>query len=101
MYLELTPEDTVKDLSNLLIAALPKFEFPRINLYDYTINVVQMPQEELVDDDFVVGQVWGDIPTDDFELETPNVIVDRSYFNMELTSEEVDILAILMKQGWV
>jgi hypothetical protein len=35
MYMELTPEDTIKDLQNLLIEALPGFEFPRVNLYDY------------------------------------------------------------------
>ena len=37
LYLELTPEDTLKDLQNLLINAIPGFEFPRKNLYDYTI----------------------------------------------------------------
>ena len=37
MYLELTPQDTIKDLRNLLINALPGFEFPRVNLYDYNI----------------------------------------------------------------
>ena len=40
MYLELTPEDTIKDLQNLLIDAIPGFEFPRINLYDYNISVI-------------------------------------------------------------
>ena len=34
MYMELTPEDTLKILKELLISALPKFEFPRQNL-DY------------------------------------------------------------------
>jgi hypothetical protein len=37
MYLELTPEDTVKDLQNLLVDAIPGFEFPRKDLYNYTI----------------------------------------------------------------
>lgn len=37
MYMELTPEDTIKDLQNLLIEAIPGFEFPRQNLYDYEI----------------------------------------------------------------
>ena len=32
MYVELTPEDTIKDLRNLLIEAIPGFEFPRKNL---------------------------------------------------------------------
>jgi hypothetical protein len=38
MYIELTPQDTIKDLRNLLIDAIPGFEFPRVNLYDYSIN---------------------------------------------------------------
>ena len=29
MYMELTPQDTIKDLRNLIINALPGFEFPR------------------------------------------------------------------------
>jgi len=38
MYVELTPEDTIKDLRNLIIDAIPGFEFPRQNLMDYTIE---------------------------------------------------------------
>jgi len=38
MYIELTPEDTIKDLRNLLVDAIPGFEFPRINLYDYNVS---------------------------------------------------------------
>jgi hypothetical protein len=38
MYVELTPQDTVRDLRNLLIDAIPGFEFPRCNLYDYKIH---------------------------------------------------------------
>ena len=37
LYVELTPEDTIRDLRNLLIEAIPGFEFPRKNLYNYTI----------------------------------------------------------------
>ena len=40
LYMELTPEDTLRDLQNLLIDSLPQFEFPRKNLldsqYEYT-----------------------------------------------------------------
>ena len=99
MYLELTPEDTVKDLQNLLINAIPGFEFPRKNLYDYTIEVREIPETDLIPDDFVVGTVWGDL--NNTLLETPNVLVDKSRFNVELTEEEINILALLMKQGWV
>ena len=35
MYLELTPEDTKRDLNTLLINAIPSFEFPRQSL-EYT-----------------------------------------------------------------
>lgn len=100
LYLELTPEDTLKDLQNLLINAIPGFEFPRKDLYDYTIEVREMGEDELTPDDFVLGTVWGDLE-DATLLETPNVLVDKSRFNVELTPEEINILALLMKQGWV
>jgi len=32
MYMELTPEDTYQILQELLMSALPKFEFPRQSL---------------------------------------------------------------------
>ena len=99
LYLELTPEDTLKDLQNLLINAIPGFEFPRKNLYDYKIEVKEISQSELTSDDFILGTVWGDL--DNTILETPKVLVDKSHFNVELTEEEINILALLMKQGWV
>jgi hypothetical protein len=98
LYLELTPEDTLKDLQNLLINAIPGFEFPRKDLYDYTIEVREIPENELIPDDFVLGTVWGDL---DEMSEIPTVLVDKSRFNSELTPEEINILALLMKQGWV
>lgn len=100
LYLELTPEDTLKDLQNLLINAIPGFEFPRKNLYDYTIEVREIGEDELSPDDFVLGTVWDDLE-DTMTLETPNVLVDKSRFNVELSPEEINILALLMKQGWV
>jgi hypothetical protein len=99
MYLELTPEDTIKDLQNLLIDAIPGFEFPRVNLYDYDTSVIKIAEDEIVEDDFVLGVVWEDGSGE--LLEVPNVLVDRSSFNVELSSEEINILALLMKQAWV
>ena len=98
MYLELTPEDTIKDLQNLLVDAIPGFEFPRVNLYDYDISVIQMYENEVVEEDFIIGVVWND--SLDLE-EIPKVLVDRSSFGVELSSEEINILALLMKQAWV
>ena len=100
MYMELTPEDTLKDLQRLLINAIPGFEFPRVNLTDYTIDVIEMPEDEVQDDDFVIGIVWNDL-LEDPNSEVPHVIVERSRFAANLTAEEINILALLMKQGWV
>jgi hypothetical protein len=36
MYLELDEQDTSKMLRQLLLSAIEKFEFPRVNLWDYT-----------------------------------------------------------------
>ena len=100
MYLELTPEDTLRDLQNMLLDAIPGFEFPRINLYDYVIDVEEKEEQDVEPDDFVLGVVWGDVE-DSTIVETPKVLVDNSYFKNELSSEEINILAIIMKQGWV
>lgn len=98
MYMELTPDDTIKDLQNLLIDAIPGFEFPRKDLYDYEIKVEVIGESEATPDDFIVGTVWGEIPAPG---EEPKVLVDRSSFAAELTAEEQNILALLMKQSWV
>ena len=99
MYMELTPEDTIKDLQKLLINAIPGFEFPRKNLNSYTLLIDKIPQSELTEEDFVIGIVWGELPEDNM---TPSyVLVEKSYFEVELTTEEINILAILMMEAWV
>lgn len=99
MYIELTPEDTVRDLQNLLIDAIDGFEFPRVNLQDYNIEVVEIKEDTLEEEDFVLGVVWDDSLN---ELEqVPTVLVERSCFNTKLSSEEINILALIMKQAWV
>ena len=100
MYLELTPEDTIKDLQNLIVDAIPGFEFPRQDLYNYQIKIEEIGEDELLPDDFILGTVWGEIPEDN-SLQVPRVIVDRSSFGVNLTPEEINILALLMKQSWV
>lgn len=99
MYMELTPEDTIKDLQRLLIQAIPGFEFPRKNLDSYEIKVIQMKEDEVLPDDFIIGVIWNDLS--DNTVDVPDVIVEKSAFAEELTSEEINILALLMKQGWV
>lgn len=63
MYMEWTPEDTQKDLKNILLDAIPGFEFPRFPLYAYD--------------------------------------EDAEEFEVKLTSEEINILAILMYNTWL
>ena len=92
MYVELTPEDTLRDLHELIIQALPEFEFPRINLYDYVEDVEVIPKEEVTGEDFALSVILDN---------SENVIVDNSCFNNELTPEEINILAILMMIAWV
>ena len=65
MYLELTPEDTQRDLQSLLIDSIPGFEFPRQKL-DYSISKEGAAE-----------------------------------FSSDLTDEEINILALLMKNAWL
>lgn len=101
MYIELTPQDTIKDLRNLLIDAIPGFEFPRCNLYDYSIREEIKPEDEVTEDEFVIGLLWDDtIDDNDFE-KAPLVVVEKSSFAGDLNSEEINILAILMMNSWL
>ena len=86
MYMELTPYDTIKDLQNLLIDSLPGFEFPRQKL-DYIISISLDKTED----------------NGGFEVSSPEgtSYIDNSYFLSELTSEEINILAILMMNAWL
>ena len=101
MYVELTPEDTIKDLRNMLIDAIPGFEFPRKNLSDYNIDQEIKPEDEVVDDDFIIGLLWDDTIEEDDTGKAPLVLVEKSTFTADLTSEEINILAILMMCAWV
>lgn len=93
MYMELTPEDTVKDLQRLLINAISDFEFPRINLEDYEIKTAYIEEENATAEDFILDV--------DDEEDPPKVLVEQSSFAASLTPEEINILAVLMMIGWL
>ena len=102
MYMELTPDDTLKDLQRLLIDAIPGFEFPRKNLFDYNIKVGIMDESEVTDNDFVIGVIWNELDEGtEMEMGPTQVLVEYSSFSAELTTEEIEILAILMMNGWL
>lgn len=100
MYMELTPEDTIKDLQNLLIDAIPGFEFPRVCLQDYEMKTEIINEADAKPGDFILAVLWGELPEDGGQ-EAPDVLVERSSFAATLSPEEINILALLMKQGWV
>ena len=100
MYVELTPQDTIRDLRNMLIDAIPGFEFPRHNLYDYVIQTEVKDEDKVLTTDFILGMLWDEMPEDSLNA-TPRLVVEKSEFAAELTSEEINILAILMMTAWV
>ena len=100
MYVELTPQDTIRDLRNLIIDAIPGFEFPRHNLYDYKIETEIKNEDEVLTSDFIIGMLWDEMPEDNVNA-VSRLQVERSSFTAELTSEEIKILAILMMSAWV
>lgn len=58
-----TEQDTLADMENIFIDAVPGFEFPRFALYDFDLSA--------------------------------------GVYNVDLTSEEINILAILMYNTWL
>lgn len=100
MYMELTPEDTMRDLRSLLVDAIPGFEFPRKILDDFSIETLVVREDTVEEGDFVIGVVWN-TPDEEEDQGIPDVYVERSHFNVDLTSEEINILALLMMCGWL
>lgn len=99
MYMELTPEDTMRDLRSLLIDAIPGFEFPRKILDDFSIETLVVREDLVEEGDFIIGVVWNTPEEEDQTI--PDVYIERSHFNVDLTSEEINILALLMMCGWL
>ena len=101
MYVELTPEDTIKDLRAMLIDAIPGFEFPRVCIDDYKIDQEIKPEDEVQEGEFVIGILWDDTLDIDDMGKAPRVVVEKSVFAADLTTEEINILAILMMNAWL
>ena len=99
MYMELTPEETIRDLQNLLIDALPSFEFPRQNIMNYSIKTEIIDEPDLKPEDFLIGIIWGELPEDNDK--PPKALIERSYFGVKLTEEEINIIALIMVHSWL
>ena len=87
MYMELTEEDTYEMLQDILVNTLPRFEFPRFDLFDYELGA------------------WGDlgiyqgVESDNEEVAAYGWV--GGTFNIELTTEEINIIALNMVIGWL
>lgn len=93
MYLELTPQDTLRDLQRLLLNAIPAFEFPKVTIDSFYVRMEEKQESLITESDFVIGPA---------SLEDNGfVLVESSHFEEVLTNEEINILAILMMEGWV
>ena len=86
MYMELTELDTFRILQDLLITAIPKFEFPRVRLDEYEI-------EEFEDQGTYTG-------VESNGIEAIAYIYSGGYFNTVLTAEEINILSTYMIVEW-
>jgi len=49
----------------------------------------------------IIGLLWDDTIEDNDLGQAPLVVVEKSTFAADLTSEEINILAILMMIAWV
>lgn len=86
MYLEMTELDTIEMLQDLLIAAMPRFEFPRFDITDYDLGVLMS-----------VGTYCG---SESNYKEVPTTAWVGGSFNAELTQEEINILSLCMVIEW-
>lgn len=97
MYMELTENDTYFMLEALLEAAIQSFEFPRVNLMDYTRGEYTTP----LDDDIVI--LGGGDAANPYIAYDPekDYATNKGYFNFVLSQEEVNILATYMVVEWL
>ena len=87
MYMEMTELDTLEMLQDLLINAIPRFEFPRFDIFDYEPGYLMG-----------IGTYCG-VESDGIEV--PATAWVGGFFNAELTQEEVNILSLSMVVEWL
>lgn len=87
MYMELTELETFNMLQELLVSAIPKFEFPRVNLNSYEENYIE--DEEL----------YQGVESNNIEVKA--FIFTGGYFNGLLNQEEINVLSTYMIVEWL
>lgn len=86
MYMEFNELDTYRMLQELLITAIPKFEFPRVRLDEYEL------------DEITEQGIYKGVESDGKEVIA--YIYGGGYFNVPLTMEEINILSTYMIVEW-
>ena len=87
MYMELTELDTYQLLEELLLSAIQKFEFPRVDLTKYELV-------SITDEVKYTG-------ADSGQEEVPAILYEGGSFTNTLTAEEINILATYMVVEWL
>ena len=87
MYMELNELDTFRLLEKLLMSAVHKFEFPRVDLTNYSTTY-----EERIDSYEGVDSNYEEVTA---------IVYGGGCFNVELTPEEVNILSTYMIVEWL
>ena len=87
MYMELTELDTYQMLEQLLLSAIEKFEFPRVNLNDYDLIGI-------TDEVFYNG-------AESNYQDTVAIVYEGGHFNTKLSHQEINILSVYMIVEWL
>lgn len=87
MYLEFTELETLEMLQDLLLNALPRFEFPRFDIFDYELGTWQD-----------LG-IYQGVESDNKEVSVAGWV--GGTFNYGLDDEEINIIALNMVIEWL
>ena len=93
MYLELTYEDTLRDAKQFLLDAIPYFEFPRFQLYNYDEE-----EKSLITDN--IHEIYCFFPTKEtfktcFITHAPFLLTENRQNIKQDESVNVDLLELL------
>ena len=86
MYMEMNEIDTIRMLRDWLEIAIPRFEFPRFDIFDYELGYIDV-------DEYCGVESFGEI--------VPATFWVGGFFNAELTQEEINILSLSMVVEWL
>ena len=86
MYMELTPEDTKQMLEELLISALPSFEFPRQDM-SYERSIKRQEEESYLVNNEIITKTAD--------------VFDLGFFYSHLTDDEMNVIATYMVVQWL